>query len=169
MDQSRYLSCFIRQKTVSVPRHAGNAEGESLEIGYVNKFFRLIPQSNGRSLVTFILDIQANRTGQCWYKATRDDHTQFQRMLHILINNIFQSKVSPRFPSSQTHPLLESFQSFLRFPHSSPPPRSVSSFQNRKLHGSPQRLIKSSFLQDRTSALSARPRSTQRGLFASRW
>ena len=38
----------------------------------------------------------------------------------------------------------------------------------RKLHGSPQRLM-SSFVQDRTSTPSARPRSTQRGLFASRW
>jgi hypothetical protein len=39
---------------------------------------------------------------------------------------------------------------------------------DRKLHGSPQRLMPS-FVQDRTSTLSARPRSTQRGLFASRW
>lgn len=48
-------------------------------------------------------------------------------------------------------------------------PSEVSLFAlERKLHGSPHRLMPS-FIQDRTSTPSARPRSTQRGFFASRW
>lgn len=70
----------------------------------------------------------------------------------------------PAFP--QTH---LSFQSPLKAFYPSSNGHSIrGQYIERKLHGSPHRLM-SSFVQDRTSTPSARPRSTQRGLFASCW
>jgi hypothetical protein len=122
-----------------------------------------------RSLVAIVLDIQANRTGITFFRHENPS----------LSLNYFQGCRVPRSTTSFKVSLPH------RPPRPSPPfslsrvlsklstlppmvtPSEVSLIE-RKLHGSPHRLIPS-FVQDRTSTPSARPRSTQRGLFASCW
>ena len=125
-----------------------------------------------RSLVAIVLDIQANRTGimSFIHKNPSLIITSFQGC--CISRSTASFKVSlphrPRCPS----PTFPSFQSpFKAFNASSNrhPVRGRSHrFRKKVTWISAQRLMPS-FVQDRTSTLSARPRSTQRGLFASRW